>query len=141
MNVLLSIRPKYIEQIIKGNKRYEFRKSIFRKDVDKVWIYGTSPTKKIIGTFVIGEILKDTPDNLWNKFNGLSGMCEQDFFEYYSGIKEGVALELKYLKLFKVPIDPKVIFPDFTPPQSFYYLDDTLIKAMEKIEDGEHNYF
>ncbi len=141
MNVLLSIRPKYIEEMVKGNKRYEFRKSIFKKNVDKVWIYATSPTKKIVGTFVIGEILKDTPDNLWNKFNGLSGMTEQDFFDYYSGIKEGVALELTYLKLFKAPIDPKLIIRDFTPPQSFYYLDDTVINVMEKIEDGEHNYF
>jgi len=59
------------------------------------------------------------------------------FFDYYSGIKEGFALELKHMKLFKAPIDPKVIFPHFTPPQSFYYLDDTLINVMEKIEDGE----
>jgi len=46
MNVLLSIRPKYVEEIIKGNKRYEFRKSIFKKNVEEVWIYATSPTKK-----------------------------------------------------------------------------------------------
>ena len=57
MNVLLSIRPKYVEEIIKGNKRYEFRKSIFKKNVDEVWIYATSPTKKIVGTFVIGKII------------------------------------------------------------------------------------
>jgi type I restriction enzyme S subunit len=48
MNVLLSIRPKYVEEIIKGNKRYEFRKSIFKKKVDEVWIYATSPTKKLL---------------------------------------------------------------------------------------------
>lgn len=69
MNVLLSIKPKYIEKIIKGNKRYEFRKSIFKKSVDEVWIYATSPTKKIVGTFVIGEIIKDTPANLWKNLN------------------------------------------------------------------------
>ena len=129
MNILLSIRPKYIEEIIKGNKRYEFRKSIFKKDVDKVWIYATSPTKKIVGTFVIGEIIKDTPDNLWNEFNGLSGLTEQEFFDYFSGINVGFAIELTYLKLFKDPIDPKVVFPNFIPPQSFYYFEDTLTKV------------
>ena len=139
MNVLLSIRPKYIEEIIKGNKRYEFRKYIFKKDVDKVWIYATSPTKKIVGTFVIGEITKDTPDNLWNKFNGLSGLNEQEFFDYFSEIKVGFAIELKYLKLFKVPIDPKVVFPDFIPPQSFYYFDDTSPKVKWKREHEGHN--
>ena len=141
MNVLLSIRPKYVEEIIKGNKRYEFRKSIFKKNVDEVWIYATSPTKKIVGTFVIGKIIKDTPENLWKNLNELSGLSEQEFFDYFYGTKTGFALELEYTKFFKVPIDPKIIFPDFIPPQSFYYFDDALIKAMGKIEHGEHNYF
>ena len=57
MNVLLSIRPKYVEEIIKGNKRYEFRKSIFKKNVEEVWIYATSPTKKIVGTFSVSFFL------------------------------------------------------------------------------------
>ncbi len=136
MNVLLSIRPKYVEEIIKGNKRYEFRKSIFKKNVDKVWIYATSPTKKIVGTFVIGKIIKDAPENLWKNLNALSGLSEQEFFDYFYGTKTGFALELEYTKFFEVPIDPKTIFPDFTPPQSFYYFDDALIKAMHE----EYNY-
>lgn len=119
MNVLLSIRPKYIEEIIKGNKRYEFRKSIFKKNVDEVWIYATSPTKKIVGTFVIGEIIKDTPKNLWKNLNELSGLTKQEFFDYFYGTKTGFALELEYTKFLKVPIDPKIIFPDFIPPSVF----------------------
>lgn len=139
MNVLLSIKPKYIEKIIKGNKRYEFRKFIFKKNVDEVWIYATSPTKKIVGTFVIGDIIRDAPDNLWKKFNGLSGMSEKEFFDYFIGRGVGFALKIEYMKLFKVPIDPKIIFPNFIPPQSFYYFDDTLIKVMLKREHEEHN--
>jgi len=54
--------------------------------VDEVWIYATSPTKKIVGTFVIGEIIKDTPKNLWKNLNVLSGLSEQEFFDYFYGI-------------------------------------------------------
>ncbi len=92
MKVLLSIRPKYVEEIIKGNKRYEFRKSGFKREVREVWIYATSPTKKIIGTFVIGKIIKETPENLWRKFSEFSGVSEKEFFDYFGGKKVGFAL-------------------------------------------------
>ena len=40
MNVLLSIKPKYANQILNGNKRYEFRKSVFKnRNLDVVYIY------------------------------------------------------------------------------------------------------
>jgi len=68
--------------------------------------------------------------------NVLSGLSEQEFFDYFLGMKLGFALELEYTKFFKVPIDPKIIFPDFIPPLSFYYFNDTLIKAMYE----EYNY-
>jgi len=134
MKALLSIRPKYIEKIVKRDKKYEFRKSIFRRDVNEVWIYATFPIKKIIGTFRIGEIIKDTPRNLWKNLCDFSGMDEQEFFSYFNGTKTGFALEIKHIKLFKQPIDPKVIFSNFIPPQSFYYLKDELDELTRNAE-------
>ncbi len=53
MRVLLSIKPKYVEKAITGEKQYNFRKTIFRnKNVREVYIYSTPPTKKIVGKFV-----------------------------------------------------------------------------------------
>ncbi len=60
MNVLLSIKPKYVNEIINGNKRYEFRKVIFRnRNVTTVYIYSSSPEKQIVGSFEIGDIIED----------------------------------------------------------------------------------
>jgi type I restriction enzyme S subunit len=57
MNVLLSIKPKYANQIVKGNKKYEFRKSVFKnRDLEMVYIYSSSPVKRIIGAFAIKMI-------------------------------------------------------------------------------------
>ena len=36
MRVLLSIKPDFVNEIIKGNKKYEYRKKIFRKDVNSI---------------------------------------------------------------------------------------------------------
>jgi predicted transcriptional regulator len=52
MNVLLSIKPEYAELIKSGLKKYEFRRKIFKKaGHSKVFIYSTSPVKKITGVF------------------------------------------------------------------------------------------
>ena len=124
MNVLLSIKPRYIEEIIKGNKRYEFRKSIFCKPVDKIWIYASRPTKKIVGSFEIKRVVKDTPENLWNTLNHHAGIDEEDFFEYFANSRFGFAIEIKNFSPLKIPIDPRVFSTTFTPPQSFYYVLD-----------------
>ena len=58
MDVILSIKPRYVKEIEKGNKKYEFRKSIFKKKVKWVYIYSTSPVKKITGRFRIEGIIK-----------------------------------------------------------------------------------
>ena len=81
MSVLLSIKPKYCERIKEGNKKYEFRKVIFKKEISKVYIYSSSPVKKIIGSFEIGSILDGTPQWLWEKCNGSSGLSESEFFK------------------------------------------------------------
>ena len=47
MDVLISIKPKYVKKIISKEKKYEFRKNIFKKNVDTIIIYTTSPEKKI----------------------------------------------------------------------------------------------
>jgi len=53
MNVLLSIKPKYVDLILNGEKKYEFRRKIFRNETNKVYVYCTSPVKKIVAYFTI----------------------------------------------------------------------------------------
>jgi predicted transcriptional regulator len=125
MNVLLSIKPKYAEEIMNGNKRYEFRKSIFRcrEDVELVYIYSTSPVKKIVGVFTIKTIIEDHPRNLWEKFKEFSGIVEEEFFSYFGGHKKGFAIGIGNVEVFEDPIDPKNFIPGFVPPQSFRYVE------------------
>jgi predicted transcriptional regulator len=127
MNVLLSIRPKYVEKIINGEKKYEFRKSPFRREVDEIWIYATSPIKRIIGSFVIGKTIEDVPESLWRNLDGSSGMTEEDFFRFFKDKDIGFAFEIKSLKLFDAPINPFEVLPDFRPPHSFCYLKRNII--------------
>ena len=122
MNAILSIKPKYANAILEGDKRYEFRKASFRRDVREVFVYATKPIGKIVCKFYVGEIIEDKPEKLWKNYRDLSGLTEEEFFTYFSGMRKGVAIEIEGVERFKEPIDPKMIYPEFTPPQSWIYL-------------------
>ena len=128
MNVILSIKPKYAQLILSGEKRYEFRKSIFsERYIHEAYIYVTSPIKKIVGLFEIGAIIRDSPEGLWNKLGILSGMNEAEFFDYFKDAKTGFAIEIKRVEIFDPQCDPKELIPGFNPPQSFCYLKYSLV--------------
>lgn len=123
MDVLLSIKPKFAEAIIDGRKRYEFRKIKFaNKDINWVYIYSTSPVKKIIGIFKISSIIEDSPSALWDRLKDHAGISEEEFFNYFRDNEKGFALEIKDVQKFENPIDPKTLIPNFVPPQSFHYI-------------------
>jgi hypothetical protein len=51
MDVLLSIKPKYVKPILEGEKKYEFRKVIFRNPaVSRVFIYSSAPSLRSAGS-------------------------------------------------------------------------------------------
>jgi len=128
MNVLLSIKPKYVEKIKNGIKKYEFRKSLCsaknREKLDKIFIYSSAPVKKIVARFFVEEILEDHPKSLWNKCKDVSGIEQVDFFRYFQDKNTGLAIKISDIKFFRKPIEPKKIIPNFSPPQSFCYVDD-----------------
>lgn len=129
MRVILSIRPKHIREIINGTKRYEFRKVMFKdRSVCEVYVYSTSPVKKIIGKFKVGKIIEDRPENLWEQLREYSGLTQEDFYAYFSGKDKGYAIEIINFELFEEPIDPKKLNPTFVAPQSFQYIDDSAFK-------------
>lgn len=131
MNVLLSIKPKYANTILNGEKKYEFRKVIFKKkNVERVYIYSSSPVKKIVGSFIVGEIIEDHPERIWKKCQNKSGIAKEDFFSYFNGSEKGYAIKIVNLEPMKEPIDPRKIFQDFVPPQSFCYLNVPLVGGL-----------
>lgn len=124
MNVLLSVRPHFAERILDGTKKYEYRKTIFsRTDIQKVIIYASSPIKKIVGEFQIAEIIRDKPESIWLRTHGSAGVPRDFFFQYFTGKDNAYAINIKHFKKYVAPINPWDILPDFTPPQSFKYID------------------
>lgn len=119
--MLLSIKPEYVEKILSGEKKYEYRKFRCRDDVDKIIIYATAPVQKVVGEAEIADIVEGDPQEVWEKTKEHSGISKEFFCEYYKGKKTAIAYQLKSRKRY----DPPLTLQDFgvkTAPQSYCYL-------------------
>lgn len=122
MKVLLSIKPEFAEKIFSGEKKYEFRRTIFKeKAVNKVVVYASSPVQKVIGEFEIETVLTDDLDALWQRTKEHAGISKTFFYQYFSDKAKGHAIQIKKVKKYKKPLCIKTDF-DLVPPQSFIYL-------------------
>lgn len=127
MELLLSIKPKYSEKIFSGEKKYEFRKQKPRRVIDRVFIYECGPSKNIVGWFSVKGIHSGSPEEIWMKCKNLSGIEKKNYVSYCNGRKVIYAFEINETFQFDNPIDPFEMVSDFKPPQSFSYLDGSII--------------
>ena len=123
-NVLLSIKPKYVNAILRGEKKFEFRKVIPRsKEIENIYIYSSAPIQKIVGKFSLRKIIQAHPEEIWEQCHEYAGISEAEFFQYYDGRVEAYSLCIADLEIFEEAICPYNTFKKFTPPQSFMYYD------------------
>jgi len=127
MKALLSIKPEFVEKIISGEKKYEYRKRIFKQQIESVIIYSTMPVGEIIGEFTIDKIINDTPLNIWSETKDESGIGFDYFIEYFKDKDQGYAVKIDKLNLYNKAISKDSI-NNFTAPQSFKYIDDDFIE-------------
>jgi predicted transcriptional regulator len=123
MNVLLSIKPKYANAILTGEKLVEFRKLTFKRQIERVYIYSSAPEQRIIGYFTIEDIISDTPEELWRQFNKVGSITEEDFFDYFANKEIGYSIKIKSVSKFRKSKNPKDIFENFVAPQSYMYCE------------------
>jgi len=122
MKVLLSIKPEYAARIFSGEKKYEFRRAIFKnRKVTHAVVYASSPVRKVIGEFEVLDILHDEVRALWEKTRSTAGISEGKFFDYFSDREKGYAIEIGRIQKYQQPISLEREY-GLAPPQSFAYL-------------------
>jgi type I restriction enzyme S subunit len=123
-DVLISIKPKFVEKILDGTKKYEFRKQVPNKNrVGDVYIYSSAPVQRVVAKFPMTEVHVKSPKEVWELCHDYAGISESDFYQYYYGKDRAHAIEIKDLKKFDQPINPFKIGQKFWPPQSYMFVD------------------
>lgn len=127
MKVLLSIKPEFAFKIFDGEKKFEFRKVIFKNpDIRTVVVYASSPVQQVIGEFEIDDILSSSPDEIWELTKNYSGISEMYFHEYFENRLVAHAIKIKNTKRYKKPMSLKEDF-NVLPPQSYLYLNEEVV--------------
>jgi len=124
MKVLLSIKPEFVEKIFAGTKKYEFRKSLFKKSgVKYVVIYASAPIKRVVGEFEIDDILSDDVDIVWDRTKKYSGITKAFYKSYFQNKKTANAIQIGRIKKY----EKAKSLSDYNiqqAPQSFCYVSE-----------------
>ncbi|NLZ49742.1 MAG: hypothetical protein GX895_13380 [Clostridiales bacterium] len=130
--ILLAINPEYVEKIFAGTKKYEFRKRLASRAIDKILIYSTAPIMKVVGEVQIVETISSSPTALWERTKKFAGISRDKYRKYFKGCKVAYAYQLGQV----IKYDPPKELQDFnisSPPQSFIYL------LVEQADNEESN--
>lgn len=123
MKVLLSIKPEFVEMILNGSKKYEFRKGIFKNSMVKsVVIYATMPVGMVVGEFDIEGVIEDKPSIVWKKTQKYAGITKEFFDCYFDRREKAVAIQISNVKKYETPIALHMLGENITAPQSYRYL-------------------
>lgn len=124
MKALLSIKPEFVKEIMKGGKRFEYRKKVFkRSDVSSIVVYATKPYGKIVGEFEIEDIIEERIDKLWSDTKHLSGISEEFFYDYFKNRESGFAIQIKDFIEYKEHLELSEFDSNIkVAPQSFCYI-------------------
>ena len=122
--VLLSIKPKYADQILAGSKRVELRRSWPSNDIGVMVLYSSAPVQRLVGVAFVDHIEERDFESLWKLADASGGgVSYEELKSYVNGKKTAFGVMIDHARTAETRVDPKNLFPDFIPPQSFLYLD------------------
>ncbi|MFL6623631.1 MAG: ASCH domain-containing protein [Sulfurifustis sp.] len=125
--LLLSVRPKYAEKLLRGEKRVELRRTrpkVSRGDL--VLIYESSPTMALVGYGIVNKVMSSASANLlWPRVRNRAGIVRKEFDWYFSGATRVFAIEFSEIKTLREPVwlnKLRRLWNGFHPPQTYRYV-------------------
>lgn len=92
--LLLPIKPQYVELILAGKKKYEYRKKLPTKPVCKIIIYVTQPICQVVGEVEVIDVMKMDKQTLWESTKANGGVSKSEFDNYFKNNEQGCAFQL-----------------------------------------------
>lgn len=119
--ILMPIRKRFADEIFSGKKLYEYRKSIPKHPVKRVFVYEARGCKKVVGFFDVEEILLNYPDEIWEITGKFSGISPEEFFDYFKDREIAYAYKIALPVKFEIP--RSISFYGISrPPQNYVWI-------------------
>jgi len=138
--LLLSIRPRFADDILAGVKRVELRRRLPRVAADDaVVIYATAPTAAVVGFFTVEGVQRVPLGPLWHRVRDVAGVTHAEYLDYFAGLADGVGIFVGNAVRFSRPLplrELRALWPGFHPPQGFHYLDAGDLELLHSASSG-----
>lgn len=119
-SLVLSLLPEYAEKILSGKKKYEFRKNLCRKNIDKIYLYATSPVKKVVGEAEVLEKNCMEKKRLWEHTKKWSGITAEFYEQYFQKQAYACAYKLGASLRYESPMPLETLGINFVPQSCLY---------------------
>lgn len=129
--VLISIKPEYVEKIFCGIKKYEYRRSLAQRGVQKLVVYSTWPVKKIVGEVDVVDTMDLSPTGLWENTKRYAGISRKKYRDYFHGRDRAYAYVLGKSIRYRQEMELSDIGVK-SAPQSFAYLSQEQYNLLSK---------
>lgn len=123
--ILISIKPKYVDLILSGLKRVELRKRIGNEFIvgTRIFIYSSSPVKMIVGAAVISDVSRGLPSDLKGSLLNDAKISVEEYDAYFKGCSEVYGVWLKDVTVLRQGVPLEFIRRvGMVPPQSYSYI-------------------
>ncbi len=130
---LLSIKPEFVDAILSGQKRVEFRKVGFRRNVSHVIIYASDPVQRVVAYFAVNDLAREHPSVLWREYRHVGGISASAFRDYYQEASQGLAIEVGELRVLRRPVELHRLGLGQRPPQSFRYVGPEVLRDLSAL--------
>jgi predicted transcriptional regulator len=134
-SIIVSIKPEHARNIIAGRKTVELRRRFADASAIGRWmlIYSSSPEKAIIGAARIENVRRMTVESLWETFREEVCIPRSAFFNYFTGVPEGIGVMLGPVTGFSMTIPVSELRERFSfhPPQSYRYVRGQLAQLLD----------
>ena len=128
MDYLFSIHPRHAARILSGEKTIELRRGRVNLDMpSRIWIYVTTPAKRIAGVALVEAIEYGTPNKIWEKYSNKMGITRSEYCAYVAARDTISAIKVSRATSLEEPIHLsalKSISPTFHPPQFYLRLQE-----------------
>lgn len=135
--ILLSLKPKYWNEIISGKKEVELRRKFTRMDTTHCIVYVGRPVSGIQGIISIKKTVKDSIKNIKNTYLKASGITETEYDTYAKDSESLTAIIFERVTVFKNVINLSEINMN-RPPQNYLYLNSSQTEQI--LESADEDY-
>ena len=90
------------------------------------WFAEQQIQPRIIGEFDVDGIVEAAPGCLWAETHAHAGISRDFFDAYFDGRSRGFAIRVGEVRRYDTPLLPQDVIDNFTPPQSYMYVNDRL---------------